>query len=93
MNAYPDDQNLPFDDLARKLAEEIARQIDERMQYMERAETLLEGLIKQDLVEILTNKDGQFTYRMTRKGMKTYTDQTGLAAPTSDLTFHELFPL
>lgn len=93
MNSYPDDQNLPFDDLARKIAEEIARQIDERMEYMERAETLLEGLIKEDLVEILTNKDGQFTYRMTKKGMKNYTDNTGRPAPTSDLTFHELFPL
>jgi len=86
MTEYPED-NYPFDNLAKELAHQL------HQQYIAQCEATLENLIRSDMVEVLTDKRGQFTYRMTKHGKKVYEEKTGVPAPNTDLTFHELFPL
>ena len=53
------------------------------------AEVKLEALISADLVEILTDADGNFTYRMTKAGVDSYREQLGIEPNNRDISFME----
>lgn len=84
-NEYPDR------DPSMEMAEYLAARLQEMKQRILAAEALLERNVANDMVEILTDPEGNFTYRLTAKGKKTYVEKTGLPAPTTDISFHEMY--
>lgn len=83
-----DDNYDNFDDILNNMAEGMAEYLNMRLQLM-RAEAQLEDLIRNDMVEVLTDQDGKFTYRFSTKGVKTYEERYGITPTTEDITFEK----
>lgn len=81
-----DDNYDNFDDILNSMAEGMAEYLNMRLQLL-RAEVQLEDLIRNDMVEVLTDQDGKFTYRFSAKGVKTYEERYGVTPDTTDITF------
>jgi CII-binding regulator of phage lambda lysogenization HflD len=85
-NDYNDERDPTMD-----LAQYLAARLQEMKERVAHAEKVLENLVVNDMVEILVDPDGIFTYRMTAKGRATYTQNTGMPAPINDISFHDMY--
>ena len=81
-----DDTNDPIDAYLDDIAQSMSEYLNTRRLLLA-AEVKLEALIKEDLVEVLTDSNGNFTYRITNKGVKVFMEKTGYAPSTQDITF------
>lgn len=83
-----DDNYDNFDDILNNMAEGMAEYLNMRLQLL-RAEAQLEDLIRQDLVEVLTDQNGKFTYRFSAKGIKNFQEKYGATPTNEDITFEK----
>jgi hypothetical protein len=81
-----DDTNDPIDAYLDDIAQSMSEYLYTRRLLLT-AEVKLEALIKEDLAEVLTDSNGNFTYRITNKGAATFIEKTGHAPSTQDITF------
>lgn len=91
MNSYDDcnDYNGDnFDKFLNEIADSMSSYLQLRRRLLD-AEVKLEALISADLVEILTDADGNFTYRMTKAGVDSYREQLGIEPNNRDISFME----
>lgn len=77
-----------FDDLINNIADDMASYLNMRRRLLD-AEVKMEALVAADLVEILTDTEGNFTYRMTPLGIQSYREQLGKEPMKGDVTFME----
>jgi hypothetical protein len=80
------DNHDNFDDILNDMAEGMAEYLNMRLQLL-RAEAQLEDLIRKDMVEVLTDQEGNFTYRFSPLGIKTYQEKFGIMPSFEDITF------
>jgi len=78
----------PIEDFIQDIAHSLSDYIEQRRRFL-LGEEKLEALIKDDLVEVLTDTNGKFTYRMTNKGAEAFFQATGREAGRNDITFIE----
>jgi len=88
MNSYDDYNGDNFDKYINDIADSMAAYLEMRRRLLD-AEIKLEALVVNGLVEILTDTEGRFTYRMTKTGLASYQEQTGHPAPKHDISFME----
>jgi hypothetical protein len=88
MNGYNNDNADNFDKYINELADSMAAYLEMRRRLLD-AEVKLEALLANDLIEILTDTEGNFTYRMTPTGIAAFTEQLGKAPVNTDISFME----
>lgn len=88
MNSYNDDNADNFDKFLNEIADSMSAYLQMRRRLLE-AEVKLESLVAADLVEILTDAEGNFTYRMTKAGVDSYREQLGTEPNNRDISFME----
>jgi hypothetical protein len=78
--------NDPLDPYLNDITQGMAEYLTMRRTLLI-AEQKLEHLLSEDLVEILTDPEGNFTYRITNKGVKLFSEKFGATPATNDITF------
>lgn len=87
----PDDLER-FDGESTKdyLTRRMRRRIASMREHILNVEDLVELSIRSGHFDILTDKNGYFSYVLTKSGRDIFTQQTGLPAPTRDMSFFEM---
>jgi len=76
----------PINKFLNNIEEDMANYLSMRLSLLI-AEEKLEKLIHDDLAEVLTDTNGNFTYRITQKGRDMFVNVYGYAPCADDITF------
>lgn len=68
----------------------LTRRIASMREHIRNVEDIVELSIRSGHIDILTDKNGHFSYVLTKSGRDIFTQQTGLPAPTRDMSFFEM---
>ena len=78
----------PFDIFLGKICTSTAEYLMMRRRLLN-GEAQLEYLIANELIDVLVDTKGNFTYRITEKGMTIFKEKIGIVPSRADITFLE----
>jgi hypothetical protein len=86
MDSYMNNDEDPINKFLNDIEKDMAGYLTMRLSLLI-AEEKLENLIRDDLAEVLTDTNGNFTYRITQKGRDMFVNAYGYSPSADDITF------